>query len=111
MDVSMVRLWRKAAIRYVDNTRVPPGPLSISNEVVGLDCEERSQRPDDALSTVPEGMQSVIHDLQPTIDKYPATLRLLHWVRAVLTIGLIAAGWAMTVLNDDVTAKFNLLYP
>ena len=58
-----------------------------------------------------QGMQSVIHDLQPAIDKYPATLRILHWVRAVLIISLIAAGWTMTVLNDDVTAKFNLLYP
>jgi hypothetical protein len=33
----MGRCWRKAAIRYVDDTRVPPGPLSISNEVIGLD--------------------------------------------------------------------------
>lgn len=53
----------------------------------------------------------MINDVQPTIDKYPAALRILHWVRAVLTIGLIAAGWTMTVPNDAVTAKYDFLYP
>ncbi|ABD88279.1 cytochrome b [Rhodopseudomonas palustris] len=56
-------------------------------------------------------MQSVIHNVHPTIDKYPATLRILHWVRAVLILGLIAAGFTMTELNDEITAKFDLLYP
>lgn len=51
------------------------------------------------------------HDVHPTIDKYPAALRILHWVRALLILGLIAAGWTMTVLDDVVLAKFNLLYP
>ena len=32
-------------------------------------------------------------------------------MRALLTLGLIAAGCTMTVLDDAVTAKFNLLYP
>ncbi|HEY8333971.1 MAG TPA: cytochrome b [Tardiphaga sp.] len=51
------------------------------------------------------------HDVQSTIDKYPATLRILHWVRAVLIIGLIAAGWTMTTLNDEVTSRYDFLYP
>jgi len=58
-----------------------------------------------------QGMQSVIHDVQPTVDKYPAALRILHWVRAALILGLIAAGFTMTVLSDDATSKFALLYP
>ncbi|BAR60799.1 cytochrome b561 [Bradyrhizobium diazoefficiens] len=53
----------------------------------------------------------MIHDVAPTNDKYPAALRILHWVRALLTLGLIAAGWMMTVLADTVTEKFTLLYP
>lgn len=53
----------------------------------------------------------MIHDIEPTIDKYPATLRILHWVRAVLIIGLVAAGWTMAELNDTVTAKYDFLYP
>lgn len=51
------------------------------------------------------------HDVHPTIDKYPAALRILHWVRALLILGLIAAGWTMTVLDEAVAARFNLLYP
>lgn len=53
----------------------------------------------------------MIRDVQSTVDRYPATLRILHWVRAVLIIGLIAAGWTMTVLNDAVTSKYDFLYP
>lgn len=53
----------------------------------------------------------MINDVQPTIDRYPATLRILHCVRAVLIIGLIAAGWTMTVLNDAVASKYDFLYP
>lgn len=51
------------------------------------------------------------YDITPMIDKYPAALRILHWVRALLVLGLMAAGLAMTELDDAVTAKFNLLYP
>ncbi|KIZ43348.1 MULTISPECIES: cytochrome b [Rhodopseudomonas] len=53
----------------------------------------------------------MIHDAQPTIEKYPASLRILHWVRAVLIIGLIAAGWAMTGASDTTASKFDFLYP
>ncbi|MET4170270.1 cytochrome b561 [Bradyrhizobium sp. LA6.1] len=63
------------------------------------------------LDSFRQGAQSVIHDVHPTIDKYPAALRILHWVRALLILGLIAAGWTMTVLDEAVAARFNLLYP
>lgn len=48
---------------------------------------------------------------QTTIDRYPTSLRLLHWVRAVLVIGLLWAGWHMTGMNDEVASKFELYYP
>ncbi|PMV22777.1 MULTISPECIES: cytochrome b [unclassified Pseudomonas] len=48
----------------------------------------------------------------PTIiDRYPTSLRLLHWVRAVLVVGLLWAGWHMTGMNDEVASKFELYYP
>lgn len=33
--------------------------------------------------------------------KYPLLIRILHWVRAVLILGLIACGWYMSGLADD----------
>ncbi|WP_411380290.1 cytochrome b [Pseudomonas sp. MPB26] len=48
---------------------------------------------------------------QPTIDRYPTALRVLHWVRAVLVLGLLWAGWYMTGLNDEVPSKYELYYP
>lgn len=45
------------------------------------------------------------------IDKYPPSLRVLHWLRAVLVLGLIAAGWTMTSLEDETAEKFGQLYP
>ncbi|NEW93160.1 cytochrome b [Rhodopseudomonas sp. BR0M22] len=44
-------------------------------------------------------------------DKYPVVLRILHWLRAILILGLIAAGWTMTSLDDGTEAKFAQLYP
>lgn len=48
---------------------------------------------------------------QTTIDRYPTSLRLLHWVRAVIITGLLWAGWHMTGMNDEVASKFELYYP
>ncbi|BBP64589.1 cytochrome b [Pseudomonas sp. Cab53] len=48
---------------------------------------------------------------QATIDRYPTSLRLLHWVRAVLVTGLLWAGWHMTGLADEVASKYELYYP
>ncbi len=48
---------------------------------------------------------------QQTTDRYPTSLRMLHWVRAVLIAGLLWAGWHMTGLNDEVASKYELYYP
>jgi cytochrome b561 len=38
---------------------------------------------------------------------YPRPMRILHWIRAILILALIAAGWHMTGLaEDDATAGF-----
>ncbi|MEP7349905.1 MAG: cytochrome b [Sphingorhabdus sp.] len=33
--------------------------------------------------------------------KYPLTMRLLHWLRAIIIFGLIWSGWYMTGLPED----------
>ncbi|MBD8548584.1 cytochrome b [Sphingomonas sp. CFBP 8760] len=43
--------------------------------------------------------------------RYPLSLRMLHWTRAVLVIGMIAAGWLMTSLDDATPWKYGRLYP
>lgn len=43
--------------------------------------------------------------------RYPLSLRMLHWARAVLVIGMIAAGWLMTSLDDATPWKYGRLYP
>ena len=48
---------------------------------------------------------------QEIIDRYPTSLLLLHWVRAVLVAGLLWAGWHMTGMNDEVASKYELYYP
>ncbi|MDR6957943.1 cytochrome b561 [Pseudomonas brassicacearum] len=48
---------------------------------------------------------------QATIDRYPASLRVLHWVRAGLIAGLLWAGWHMTGMDDEVASKYELYYP
>ena len=48
---------------------------------------------------------------QPTLDRFPTALRLLHWLRALLVLGLLWAGWHMTGLSDDVPGKYELYYP
>ncbi|KGF68307.1 cytochrome B561 [Hoeflea sp. BAL378] len=42
--------------------------------------------------------------------KYPASIRILHWLRAVLVLGLIAAGWYMTG-RDEFDPTAGILYP
>ncbi|BAV64432.1 cytochrome b [Sphingobium cloacae] len=51
------------------------------------------------------------HAENVTIERYPRSLRILHWIRAVLILGLIWAGWHMTSLADEVPAKYELYYP
>lgn len=43
--------------------------------------------------------------------KYPLSMRILHWLRAVLILGLIWAGWAMTGFPEDTPMeKFDFFY-
>ena len=43
--------------------------------------------------------------------KYPLSMRILHWIRAVLILGLIWAGWSMTGFPEDTPMeKFNFYY-
>jgi cytochrome b561 len=43
--------------------------------------------------------------------KYPVGLRILHWVRAVLILGLIWSGWTMTGLPEDTPMEtFDFFY-
>jgi cytochrome b561 len=48
---------------------------------------------------------------ESVVDRYPPSLRLLHWTRAVLILGLITVGWTMTYLADEVPAKYGIFYP
>ncbi|WP_144957953.1 cytochrome b [Pseudomonas oryzihabitans] len=45
------------------------------------------------------------------IERYSTSLRVLHWLRAVIVIGLLWAGWHMTGMSDDIPSKFELYYP
>lgn len=48
----------------------------------------------------------------PGLIKYPLSIRVLHWVRAVIILGLIWSGWYMTGLPEDTpAATFDLFYP
>lgn len=43
--------------------------------------------------------------------KYPLSMRVLHWLRAVLILGLIWAGWLMTGFPQDTPMeKFDFFY-
>lgn len=44
-------------------------------------------------------------------DRYPAAMRLLHWTRAVLILGLILLGWIMTSVPESTAARFGWFYP
>lgn len=46
-----------------------------------------------------------------TDQPYTLPMRVLHWTRAGLILGLIALGWIMTSLSDDTSVKFEWMYP
>lgn len=50
-------------------------------------------------------------DPAAVVNRYPLALRLLHWVRAALILGLLPLGLIMVSLPDAVPAKFATLYP
>lgn len=46
-----------------------------------------------------------------TVRKYPLSMRILHWIRAVLILWLIWAGWTMTGLPETTSPeKFHFFY-
>ncbi len=49
--------------------------------------------------------------MSSTAQKYPLSMRLLHWLRAAVILGTLLVGLLMVNLPDDVTAKFEALYP
>ncbi|ALN75022.1 cytochrome b [Aureimonas sp. AU20] len=52
----------------------------------------------------------MLHNREPTAIRYPSSIRVLHWTRAVLILGLLACGWFMTGREEgDAVAAF--LYP
>jgi len=47
----------------------------------------------------------------PDATTYPASMRALHWLRALVVIGTLSVGLLMVNLPDDLPAKFEQLYP
>lgn len=45
------------------------------------------------------------------VQRYPLTMRVLHWVRALLLLSLVPLGWYMSSLPDQAPVKFAVLYP
>lgn len=44
--------------------------------------------------------------------KYPLSMRILHWLRAIIILGLIWSGWYMTRLPETTPMEtFDLFYP
>lgn len=43
--------------------------------------------------------------------KYPFSMRVFHWLRALVVIGTLSVGLLMVNLPDELPAKFELLYP
>lgn len=46
-----------------------------------------------------------------SVKKYPLPMRLLHWVRAVLILGMIWLGWAIAGMDDKNPTKFDDFFP
>ncbi len=62
---------------------------------------------------VPSGgtATSAMPVVERNITRFPLTLRLLHWIRAMLVIETLVAGWVMTILDDAEPWKYGALYP
>lgn len=45
------------------------------------------------------------------VQKYPAGMRALHWLRALVVIGTLSVGLVMVNLPDELPLKFEQLYP
>ena len=53
----------------------------------------------------------VTRDTSLGTKKYPVAMRVVHWLRALIILGMIWAGLTMVAMNDNVPAKFELFYP
>ncbi len=49
-----------------------------------------------------------MNNVKPMSDKYSLPMRIMHWLFAVIILGLIALGWYMTGLNNNVSYKYEL---
>ena len=47
-------------------------------------------------------------NVKPMSDKYSLPMRIMHWLFAVIILGLIALGWYMTRLDNNVSYKYEL---
>ena len=50
-------------------------------------------------------------DLGGRTGRYPLSMRILHWLMAAIIIVLLVAGITMVRLDDQVPAKFQVLFP
>lgn len=44
------------------------------------------------------------------VDKYPWSIRIFHWLRALLILGLLVTGWYMTRLPESSMDTASFLY-
>jgi len=44
-------------------------------------------------------------------QKYPGSMRVFHWLRALVVLGTLSVGLVMVNLPDDLPLKFEQLYP
>ncbi len=71
----------------------------------------RSRRP--AFLKLASGKASQMENpsVAHAVNKYPLTMRLLHWARAILIGAQLWTGWTMVRLDDNLPAKFDWYYP
>ncbi|WP_257282892.1 cytochrome b [Endozoicomonas sp. SESOKO1] len=43
-------------------------------------------------------------------DKYPVLMRLMHWTVGLVILGIIASGWFMVGLEDNVSYKYDIYH-
>lgn len=68
----------------------------------------RSARP--ALQLAPvQNLMNHIRTAEP--NRYSASMRWLHWLRAGVVLGTLAIGVVMVNLPDELQIKFDVLYP
>ncbi len=56
-------------------------------------------------------MEGMVPSDETVAERYPLAMRVLHWIRAALLLGLVPLGWYMTSLPDEAPVKFGTLYP